>query len=213
MRRFVLAAMMFGAASGAHAADMPDFLRGSFSGADRRLRSTGRAFTSAARAATARPTELHRSTRTRAAALLANTSIEPADRYRTGRWARQGSAHGNGYGAFAGYNWQWDDVVVGVEANYIHGKFGGLRDRHHASRSSSIPTAIFGTTSPIGEHDVDCDLGHGHVPRARAATLSAAFLPYVFGGFALGNADIVTTAGITGRLRSTQLPAPIHNIA
>src|ERR1700688_3475787 len=29
MRRFVLAAMMFGAVSGAHAADMPDFLRGS----------------------------------------------------------------------------------------------------------------------------------------------------------------------------------------
>ncbi len=29
MRRFVLAAMMFGAVSSAHAADMPDFLRGS----------------------------------------------------------------------------------------------------------------------------------------------------------------------------------------
>ena len=29
MRRFLLAAMMFGAAAGAQAADMPDFLRGS----------------------------------------------------------------------------------------------------------------------------------------------------------------------------------------
>jgi len=32
MRRFLLAAMMFGAAAGAHAADMPDYLRGSLPG-------------------------------------------------------------------------------------------------------------------------------------------------------------------------------------
>ena len=31
----------------------------------------------------------------------------------------------SGYGGFAGYNSQWEDVVLGVEANYLHGKFGG----------------------------------------------------------------------------------------
>ena len=32
MRRFLLAAMLFGTVAGAHAADMPDYLRGSFPG-------------------------------------------------------------------------------------------------------------------------------------------------------------------------------------
>ncbi len=35
------------------------------------------------------------------------------------------SVHGSGIGGFIGYNSQWDDVVLGVELNYMHGKFGG----------------------------------------------------------------------------------------
>ena len=34
---------------------------------------------------------------------------------------RKQSARSSAYGAFAGYNWQWDDVVVGLEASYVHG--------------------------------------------------------------------------------------------
>ena len=35
------------------------------------------------------------------------------------------SAHGEGFGGFVGYNFQWTDAVIGVELNYTHGKFGG----------------------------------------------------------------------------------------
>jgi outer membrane immunogenic protein len=37
------------------------------------------------------------------------------------------SQRSTGYGAFAGYNWQWDDAVLGVEASYMHASFGVWR--------------------------------------------------------------------------------------
>ena len=57
MRRFLLAAVMFGAAFGAQAADMPDLpiLRGAFTDGLTTTRATGRAGTSAGRSATDRP--------------------------------------------------------------------------------------------------------------------------------------------------------------
>ncbi len=35
------------------------------------------------------------------------------------------SVHQTTFGGFAGYNGQWDDAVLGVEANYMHGTFNG----------------------------------------------------------------------------------------
>ncbi len=43
------------------------------------------------------------------------------------------SAHGEGFGGFVGYNSQWSDVVVGVELNYTHGKFGGSQTGTHVA--------------------------------------------------------------------------------
>ena len=58
MRRFLLAAVMLGAAAGAQAADMPDFPSRLASARLPPRQSTGRDTTSAARAATARPTRI-----------------------------------------------------------------------------------------------------------------------------------------------------------
>ena len=51
---------------------------------------------------------------------------------RISEWPIMGkvSTHGEGFGGFFGYNSQWSDVVVGLELNYTHGKFGGYADRH-----------------------------------------------------------------------------------
>ncbi len=42
-----------------------------------------------------------------------------------GKISHQSSA----FGAFGGYNWQWTDIVVGVDASYMHGNFGAANCR------------------------------------------------------------------------------------
>ena len=115
------------------------------------------------------------------------------------------SAHGHGYGAFAGYNAQWDDVVLGLEANYVHGKFGGsqtgtmarsfvdplrLHQRRHLSRAASAMAISDMATL-----------------RLRAGYAFGSFLPYAFGGVALGQANITKTARIFGT--QVNRPAPV----
>jgi len=72
-------------------------------------------------------------------ALLGGTTIE--GQMGVSSWAPSPnlgklSLRASGGGAFAGYNWQWDDVIFGVEASYLHGGFAlGNAD---ISRSVSV---------------------------------------------------------------------------
>jgi len=94
-----------------------------------------------------------------------------------------------GYGAFAGYNWQWDDAVLGVEASYLHASFGGT--------ASAFKELVSGTPLSDGLfHDVAVTstsaiaISDMATFRGRAAWAYECFLPYAFGGVALGNANI-----------------------
>ena len=134
MRRFLLAAVMCrsgaGRAGGRHARSSDPARRVAPTALSTRG-STGRASMSAARAATARPTMNFAGSNASMLARPARQYRHPADagsRNGSRRWARPSRAR-SAYGGFAGYNWQWDDVVVGVEASYIHGKFGGTSTR------------------------------------------------------------------------------------
>jgi opacity protein-like surface antigen len=196
MRRLLLAAMMFGAVSGAQAADMPDFLRGSlpsspapsvnwqgfYAGGQGSFGTSNMNFTG--------------STRTVAAALLANTAIEQGGQ--VSDWPVGGgkvSTHGQGYGAFAGYNAQWDDVVLGIEANYVHGKFGGSATgsmgRSFLDPLGYTDSITYDSTSSIAISDMG-------TLRIRGGYAVGSFLPYLFGGVALGQANITETAHIYG---------------
>ena len=127
MRRLLLAAVMFGAVSGAHAADMPDFSsrqlcreapphvnwQGYYIGGQARLRHVRH--------------EFHRRDQKRRGQAACPIPRSKRRRRLNVAGGRQSSVHGNGFGGFAGYNSQWDDVVLGVELSYLHGKFGGSR--------------------------------------------------------------------------------------
>jgi outer membrane immunogenic protein len=209
MRRILLAAVMFGAASGAQAADWPDLpiLRGTqglttatvnwqgyYIGGQGSFGTSDMNFTG--------------STRTVAAALLANTSIEAGGR--VSDWPVGGgkvSTHGHGYGAFAGYNGQWDDVVLGLEANYVHGKFGGSATgtmaRSFVDPAGFLDDITYTSTSSIAISDMG-------TLRIRGGYAVGSFLPYMFGGVALGQANITKTARITGT--QDNLSAPFQTI-
>lgn len=135
------------------------------------------------------------STRDVAARLLDNTAIESTGQVSSWPLLGKESRSKYGFGAFGGYNAQWDDVILGVEASYIHGKFGGTAtDR--MSRIFSTPdgytnSVTYQATSAINISDM------GTV-RARAGYAWSAFLPYMFGGVSLGVGDITRTARIFG---------------
>jgi opacity protein-like surface antigen len=85
------------------------------------------------------------------------------------------------FGGFIGYNYQIDEAVLGVEADYTHTPLRGtshakLTDTYHVVSTTKLTD--FGTV------------------RFRAAYTVGAFMPFVTGGLAVGAVD--TTATIEG---------------
>ena len=208
MRRFLLAAIIFGAASGAHAADLPDFpaLRGTYTDVPISTRVNWQGYYIGGQGGYGSSDENFRgSTRTMTAALLADTLIEAE--MGVSQWnlgLGKATARTSGFGGFVGYNSQWDDVVVGIEASYLHGGFGGSTS---ASERRVSPAAL----SDGNFHDVTAtstaaisvkDMASF---RGRAGYAYGCFLPYMFGGFALGNADITRTVTVQDAVSLTAL--------
>ncbi|MDQ8726824.1 outer membrane beta-barrel protein [Bradyrhizobium sp. LHD-71] len=115
----------------------------------------------------------------------------------------------SGFGGFAGYNWQWDDAVIGIEANYTH--FSGKRGSSSASLSRTVANPE-GSNPPAGhsyEYDVTLS-GNASARvndlltlRARGGYAMGSFMPYAFAGLAMALVDIDRSA--TARIRTWDL--------
>ena len=198
MRAIGLALLMIGAASCAEAADMPDLpvLRGSFVDGLSSSRTNWRGFYIGAQAGTGTADmNFNGATKALAQKLLVNTAMEAAGDVSSWPVGGKASVHGNGIGGFLGYNSQWDDVVLGVELSYLHGKFGGSQsdsmERFFTDANGYTDDVTYQSTSSIKISDMA-------TLRGRAGYAVGSFLPYVFGGAAFGRADIVNTAHIFG---------------
>ncbi|MDD2175776.1 hypothetical protein N5916_11225, partial [Glaesserella parasuis] len=107
------------------------------------------------------------------------------------------------FGGFAGYNGQWEDVVLGVEANYMHGKFSAASIAAPVPLTYVTPFAdgLYHTVGLVSSRSVSItDMG---TVRARAGYVVGNFLPYVFGGVSIGRADISSNVTITDRSAAT----------
>jgi outer membrane immunogenic protein len=197
MRSFVVAVVMFGVVSAAHAADLPDLpiLRGGLTEGLGASRVNWDGYYVGAQGGYGSSDEnFAGSTNNLVAALLANTIEESQMQVSTWNMGMgKQSARTSAWGAFAGYNSQWDDVVLGVEGSYMHGKFGGK-----ASSSRGLVQQL----SDGQWHEVDVT-GASQISisdiatiRGRAGYAMGCFLPYAFVGLALGNADIGQSVGI-----------------
>jgi opacity protein-like surface antigen len=198
MRRLLLAAALFGAVQSAQAADLPDLpiLRGAVSEGLSTSRVNWQGYYIGAQAGVGTSDmNFGGSTRNIAAQLLSGTAMEAAGQVSSWPLLGKTSQRGQGWGGFVGYNSQWDDVVIGVEMSYMHGKFGGTQtdsmERFFVDGLGYTDDVTYKATGTMSISDIGTF-------RARAGYAVGQFLPYMFGGFALGQANIVRTARIFG---------------
>ena len=197
MRRLLLAAVMFGAGCGAHAADMPDFLRGSLPGSeiDATTRNWSGWYAGGQVGYSTSADDFSGSLSGLTNYIYRNSVLEQP----TGQLAALGKANaqGTGFGAFVGRNFQWDDLVFGVEANYNY-----VHSLQASSTSSigpleySFPAGQFTPANDTPTFNVTlsgnaaAQIKDAITFRGRAGWAAGDFLPYIFGGLAVGRMDV-----------------------
>jgi outer membrane immunogenic protein len=190
MRRLLLAAVMFGAASGAQAADMPDFLRGSIpSGPSTPTRNWDGWYVGGQIGYTSADIDFSHAPKSLTNFMERNSVLqEPVAAWQL---LSRNHAQATGFGAFVGRNYQWDDLVFGVEANYNY------MNSLSSSSTDSMRRLIVnpsGENPPAGHtHTYDTTLSGSAALqikdvvtfRGRAGWATGNFLPYMFGGLAV----------------------------
>jgi opacity protein-like surface antigen len=201
---------MCGAVSTAQAADMPDLpiLRGAFTDGLTTSRPNWQGYYVGGQGGYGSSDEsFNGSTRNMMAALLANTLIESEMGVSSWNLGLGKVSHRtSGWGAFAGYNGQWDDVVLGLEVSYLHGDFGGTATATEArSSAAALSDGNFHRVTATSSSSINItDMA---TFRGRAAYAWGCFLPYMFGGFALGNANIIQSVNVQDVVSPTQFGA------
>jgi outer membrane immunogenic protein len=191
MRSLVLAVVVSCVVSTAHAADLPDLpiLRGGLTEGLSNSRVNWEGYYIGAQGGYGSSDEnFNGSTNNLVAALLANT-IEESE-MQVSSWNMglgKQSVHTTAWGGFAGYNSQWDDVVLGVEGSYMHGTFGGVASSERALEKQLSDGKIHQIDVTAASQISISDMA---TIRGRAGYAMGCFLPYAFFGLALGNADI-----------------------
>lgn len=187
-----LIALIAMAPGGALAADMPDFLRGSYTPTYTRWEGFSFGVQAGASNMT---TDFGNSTSGLIAYSLRNTEVE--DQFSPSTWTTLPSNTTNGqqYGAFIGYNWQWDQLVVGVDAAY--NSLSSL----NASASNSITRQVVTTPDNVNNTltitaQSSLKLVDYATLRARAGYAMGQFLPYATLGAAVGRFNYTNTATV-----------------
>jgi opacity protein-like surface antigen len=112
----------------------------------------------------------------------------------------KGDTSATGFGGFVGYNWQWDDVTLGVEANYTRSTLS------KGSSDSLSRSFIDNTNAPAGhEYTYDATVTASSAVtltdfgtfRARGGWAAGSFMPYGFAGLAVARANITRSATVT----------------
>jgi outer membrane immunogenic protein len=208
MRRLLLAAVVLGTVQSARAADLPDLpvLRGALTDGLTTSRVNWDGFYAGAQGGYGSSNEnFNGSTSNMIAALLADDIVN--SEMGVSGWnlgLGKQSVHSSGYGAFAGYNWQWEDVVIGFETSYLHGTFGGAATASEERESTAaLSDGFFHDVTATSSASIS--ISDMATLRGRAAYAYGSFLPYMFGGLALGNADITRSVVVQDTIYKTAL--------
>jgi outer membrane immunogenic protein len=193
MRWLMCALLVAGSTQGAAAADFGlPILRGSTYEVTGPTRWDG-FYVGAQAGGTWSGTDFANSTKSLVSFILRNTTIESEQH--VSDWTTLGKADtsGTSYGGFIGYQMQWDEAVIGIEANY---------NRTNMSTSASDTMRRTFSTSDGYSNDVQVtgtssiritDYG---TARFRAGWAAGNFMPYAFVGVAAGRADVTRSARV-----------------
>src|SRR5262249_11449450 len=131
--------------------------------------------------------------------ILRVTAIEQDQHISNLPLLRKRNPTGVSFGGFAGYNWQWEDAVVGIELNYnrtsLSGEVGDTLERVFIDNAQAPPGHNF-------QYDVTVTgSARAHITdfgtfRARGGWAAGPFLPYAFAAIAVRRADVVRTATV-----------------
>jgi len=122
---------------------------------------------------------------------LQNPTVEAEGVISSYKLLENGSATSVGGGVFLGYNIQWQDLILGVEATYTHTNLSMT-----AATLPLIPRILGSTAFQLGAAG-NMDLTDYGTARFRAGYVLGNFLPYGFVGMAVGRASYnVSTASV-----------------
>ncbi len=124
-------------------------------------------------------------------------------------WPALGTSHTNmsGFGGFAGYNTQWQDLILGLEVNYTHSPV----------TITNAGAPILGRVTTAGSYTYSVNVeGSGALTitdygslRARAGWILGNFLPYGFIGVALGRGNYAVTSLVYGQQNVSSATPPV----
>ncbi|KQP33933.1 hypothetical protein ASF49_08760 [Methylobacterium sp. Leaf104] len=118
---------------------------------------------------------------------LRSTTIEQEFKISQSNTLRPGVGHGLSFGGFAGYNFQFDEAVVGFEVDYTSLNQKSLSSdsigRRLVYNDGTYASYFVSTNSRAALQDYATIRGRGGV-------VLGSFLPYFTGGFAIGRAHV-----------------------
>lgn len=195
MRWLLCGLAIIGMAPQARAADMP-WLRGSNTIVATQCCTTWDGFYFGAQVgATVSGADFSSATRSLLQFMLRETTIENEQPVSDWRLLGKADTTASHFGGFVGYNWQWDQAVVGVEGNYNRTDF-------HLSSTDAM-RRIFSTSDGVNDVQINGTASvrmtdYGTV-RARGGWAIGSFMPYMTLGLAAGRADVSRSVLLTAR--------------
>jgi opacity protein-like surface antigen len=188
MRRLLIAGIIAVVAHGAQAADAPDvpILRGAVYEAPKVKRALWQGFYVGAQAG------------------YGASNIDFVGLSET-NWPglAQATHRATSIGGFAGYNAQFEDVIVGIEGNYSHGTFTGSAFNTSTETFLNVGPLPGLDRTVVMRSDGSMAIKDFGSVRIRGGYIAGNFLPYAFVGLGFGRADTFRSNTITGTYTGT----------
>ncbi len=124
---------------------------------------------------------------------LRETALEQESQPSLWQVLGKSSTSASGYGAFVGFNSQWEDAILGLELNYNRTSFMAIAPVSPLTRATGAGGNAYLVTLDASGSMRITDFG---TLRARAGYAAGNFLPYLTAGLALGRADIARSVVI-----------------